>query len=109
LKITDSNLNPMFWTLHPRQQSWHHIHMPKRIKHEKRPTDVNELAHYLADESARGGSDTPLPSKAQISVLMAELGRKGGKIGGKRRMETMTPKQRRNVARKAAQARWKNK
>jgi hypothetical protein len=42
-------------------------------------------------------------------MLMAELGRKGGKVGGKRRLETMTPNQRRDVARKAANARWKNK
>jgi len=37
---------------------------------------------------------------------MAELGRKGGKVGGKRRLETMTATQRKAVARKAAQARW---
>jgi hypothetical protein len=37
---------------------------------------------------------------------MAAMGRKGGKIGGKRRMTTMTPEQRREVAQKAAKARW---
>jgi hypothetical protein len=37
---------------------------------------------------------------------MAEMGRRGGKIGGKRRMTTMTPEQRREVALKAAKARW---
>jgi len=81
--------------------------MPKRIKHLKRPTDVNELAHYLGEVSTQENSDsiTP-PTKAQVSVLMAELGRKGGKVGGKRRLETMTATQRKAVARKAAQARW---
>jgi len=38
---------------------------------------------------------------------MAELGRKGGKKGGKRRLETMTSRERIEIARKAAQARWK--
>jgi hypothetical protein len=37
---------------------------------------------------------------------MAAMGRKGGKIGGKRRLTTMTPAQRREVALKAAQTRW---
>lgn len=51
----------------------------------------------------------PLPSKEQISMLMAAIGRKGGKIGGKRRMETMTAHERQCVARKAAHARWQRK
>jgi hypothetical protein len=37
---------------------------------------------------------------------MREMGAKGGKIGGKRRLETMTDEQRRRSARKAAKARW---
>jgi hypothetical protein len=38
---------------------------------------------------------------------MASIGRKGGQIGGKRRLTTMTAEQRQKVARKAAKARWK--
>jgi hypothetical protein len=38
---------------------------------------------------------------------MAAIGRKGGLIGGKRRMKTMTKEQRRRVAVAAAKARWK--
>ena len=79
--------------------------MPKRIKQEKRPTDVNQLAHQLVRESTEQGGITP-PTKAQVSMLMADLGRKGGKIGGKRRLETMTAKERSAVASKAAKARW---
>jgi hypothetical protein len=37
------------------------------------------------------------------------MGRKGGQIGGKRRMVTMTPAQRRKAAAKAAKARWSKK
>jgi hypothetical protein len=40
---------------------------------------------------------------------MAAMGRKGGKVGGKRRLETMTAKARSDVAKKAAQARWKGR
>jgi hypothetical protein len=37
---------------------------------------------------------------------MAAIGRKGGQIGGKRRLKTMTKKQRSKVAAKAARTRW---
>jgi len=37
---------------------------------------------------------------------MRAIAKKGGRIGGARRMETMTPLQRQAVARKAATARW---
>jgi hypothetical protein len=54
-----------------------------------------------------GHTDVPVPTKAQISLLMAQLGKKGGKIGGKRRLETMTPTERSEIAQRAARARWK--
>ena len=38
--------------------------------------------------------------------VMAEMGSKGGKIGGKRRAENMSPEQRRASASRAARARW---
>ena len=80
---------------------WQYRAMPKQKKHDS--DDVNLTAHRLVSDS----TDAQLPSKAQISLLMASLGRKGGKIGGKRRLETMSAKQRQQIARKAAQARWK--
>jgi hypothetical protein len=36
-----------------------------------------------------------------VSKVMREMGRKGGKIGGKRSLVTMTPEERRERARKA--------
>lgn len=81
--------------------------MTKRIKQEKRPSDINPLAHHLVDLSPQEPVDIPtMPTDAQVSVLMAELGRKGGKIGGKRRLETMTAQKRKKIARKAARTRW---
>jgi hypothetical protein len=41
-----------------------------------------------------------------VQQVMRQMGAKGGKIGGKRRLETMTDEQRRRSARKAAKARW---
>jgi hypothetical protein len=40
---------------------------------------------------------------------MAAIGRKGGQIGGKRRLKTMTKAARSKVAAKAARARWKKR
>jgi hypothetical protein len=40
---------------------------------------------------------------------MAEMGRKGGKIGGKRRLETLSDRRRSQIAKQAAQARWAKK
>lgn len=80
--------------------------MGKKSKHNE---DVNELAHGLVSRSTASDDSIPLPTKSQISKFMAQLGRKGGQIGGKRRLETMSAKERKEVARKAAQARWKRK
>ncbi len=51
--------------------------------------------------------------KKIVSQVMSEMGRKGGKIGGKRSLETMTPEERAERARKAgekgAKSRWGTK
>lgn len=51
-------------------------------------------------------SRPPKVSASDISRVMSAMGRKGGKIGGKRRMVTMTAEQRREVALRAAHTRW---
>ncbi|MGO9649635.1 MAG: hypothetical protein ACLPOO_16455 [Terriglobales bacterium] len=80
----------------------------------KRPRDPNQLAKWIVDQST---SETPLqpePATApaapvNLSEYMAAIGRKGGQIGGKRRLKTMTKEARRKVAAKAARARWKKR
>lgn len=84
--------------------------MPKRISMPKRPADVNQLAHELVRLSTQETSKTESTlSRSAISRVMAEMGRRGGKIGGKRRLETMTEQQRSDIALKAAKARWAKK
>jgi hypothetical protein len=80
----------------------------------KRPRDPNQLAKWIVDRST---SETPEPQLVppapatalppDLSAYMAAIGRKGGQIGGKRRLKTMTKEQRSKVAAKAAKARWK--
>jgi hypothetical protein len=54
---------------------------------------------------ATGQRQPDPPARVKDPAAVA-LGRKGGKIGGKRRAARMTPEQRRDSARKAALARW---
>ena len=78
--------------------------MPKRLQ-KRLPTDVNQLAHELVRRSTEG-TDEPAPDfKSQLSAYMSKLGKKGGQISGAKRME-MPAKKRRDIAMKAAKARW---
>lgn len=79
--------------------------MLKRNK-KAQPKDTNQLARYLVDLTT--GAE-PEPTPDEVSRVMAALGRRGGQIGGKRRLETMTAEERSQVAMKAARARWKKK
>lgn len=78
----------------------------------KRPRDPNQLAKWIVDQSTSEKPAQEVPpaevSTVNLSEYMRQIGRKGGQIGGKRRLETMTKEQRRKVAAKAAKARWKS-
>jgi hypothetical protein len=78
--------------------------MPKRIS--KKLKDSNQIAAAVvaATEYIEPTTDASLLSK-----IMAEMGRKGGRIGGIRSLQTMTPAQRKKRAKAAAKARWKKK
>jgi hypothetical protein len=78
----------------------------------KRPRDPNQLAKWIVDRSInespeRASEPVPAPASVNLSEYMASIGRKGGQIGGKRRLKTMTAVQRHKIAAKAARARWK--
>ena len=85
--------------------------MPKRISKPARKSqgrkDSNQIAFATIQKTIEA-SETPEPklSKTMISAVMSKLGRKGGKIGGKRRLETMSKEQRSEAAFRAARARW---
>jgi len=78
--------------------------MPKRISKPKRPKDVNENAFAIV-KLATEAKPEPIDGSV-LSRIMSEMGKKGGKIGGKRRMFTMTREQRSQIALKGAKARW---
>jgi hypothetical protein len=77
--------------------------MLKRIKHVRKTKKSKQNVRKLATHLTEG----QLPTKAQVSLLMSVMGRKGGKIGGKRRLVTMTATERKRIAAKAANSRWR--
>lgn len=77
--------------------------MPDRSR--KRPRDVNELARDIVNEAT--GESPAEPDDDGKDPAAVELGRRGGLKGGKARAAKMTPEERSEAARKAAQARWK--
>ena len=67
--------------------------------------DVNQLAKRILEEATGESPKTEIPpAKNQAAV---ELGRLGGKRGGDARAAKLTPEQRSEIAKKAAQGRWK--
>jgi hypothetical protein len=70
----------------------------------KTPRDINALAAHITGEAT--GEPMPDPNKNPHAVA---LGRLGGQKGGKARADKLTPKQRQDIARRAAQARWANR
>lgn len=79
--------------------------MPKRSS--KKRLDLNELARQIVDEATGQcePEEEPKPDDGKDPAAVA-LGRKGGLKGGKARAAKMTPEERSEAAKKAAEARW---
>ena len=85
--------------------------MPKRIRKPKLDTVQNARRVVLASVGeTEPEAITPVPQpRSVISQVMAEMGRKGGRIGGKRRLVTLSATRRSQIAKQAARARWGKK
>ncbi len=77
--------------------------VPKRSS---KPRDLNQMASAIVDSAT---SDEPEadPDEGKNPAAVA-LGRLGGRKGGKSRAEKLTPEERSEFARRAAQTRWGN-
>ena len=72
--------------------------MPKGPRGEKRPAEViSNAVRVMQIATGEERADAPAPTPAQ------QL----GKLGGAARAKALTPEQRAEIARAAAQARWK--
>lgn len=78
----------------------------------RRPRDPNQLAKRIVDiatgeaEDANSPATLPDPNKNPHAV---ELGRLGGKKGGRARADRLSAEKRAEIARRAARARWQGK
>jgi len=79
--------------------------MPDRSR--KRPRDLNQLAATVIAIATGQIADDPEPDTPGKNQAAVELGRLGGLRGGKARAEKLTAEQRTEIARKAAQARYR--
>ena len=75
--------------------------MPKRSS-KKQPRDVNILASQIVQEAT---GEAPAEESAKNPAAVA-LGRLGGKKGGPARAAKLSSERRREIAKKAARARW---
>lgn len=85
--------------------------MEKKPRKKKREHDFAVTAFRVVQEATEQAE--PRPERTEPELVEGKnphavaLGRLGGLKGGKARFEKLTPEQRKEIARKAAQARWK--
>ena len=71
----------------------------------KLPTDINQRAKSIVD-IATGESEDTTSNDGKNPAAVA-LGKLGGLKGGKARADSLTPERRAEIAKKAAEKRWK--
>lgn len=88
--------------------------MPKRSSTRKPKEDFSQTAFRLVQALTSEEQEKPqtsisgaLDDASLRKAVMREMGRRGGKKGGKARAENLTDRQRAEIASIAAQARWK--
>lgn len=77
-------------------------------------TEIIEQARDLLDQGEQPSTVAARLWPRVVEIVpvartAAELGRRGGKKGGKARAEKLTPEERSEIARKAARARWSSR
>jgi hypothetical protein len=75
--------------------------MPKRTGKKPARRDVNQMARAVLDHIEQIADENPGKNPAAVA-----LGRRGGLKGGRARMDSLSPQERRKLAEKAAKARW---
>lgn len=81
--------------------------MPTRASN-KRPKDANQLAKMIVDMSTGEIPKEGPPLEPEKNAAAVALGKLGASKGGKARAAKLSPKKRKEIAKKAAEARWEN-
>lgn len=74
------------------------------MANQKPPKDTNQLAKYILDVAEGNAEKITPPVKNRHAQELSKL---GASKGGAARKKALTPKQRSEIAKKAAQTRWK--
>jgi len=82
--------------------------MPSRASRPKRPRDTNQLAWQVVQELTGQVERPPDPPDTRNPAAVA-LSKLGAAKGGKARAEKLSARKRREIAQKAAAARWDKK
>ena len=77
-------------------------------KKAKRSKDINKLAKSIVDQVTEEKTPEEI-SQAEAKAAAAALGRLGGLKGGKARAKSLSAERRKEIAEKAAKARWGHK
>jgi hypothetical protein len=80
------------------------------MEKKKKITDINKLASFIVSEATKKEPKEKKPTtedKPEKNQAAVALGRLGGLKGGKARAEKLSAKKRKEIAQKAAKARWK--
>jgi len=72
----------------------------------KRPRDLNQLAASIVADATAEGKSEELHNATGKNPAAVALGRLGGLKGGKARAAKLSAKKRKEIAQKAAKARW---
>jgi|WetSurMetagenome_2_1015567.scaffolds.fasta_scaffold01227_3 hypothetical protein len=73
-------------------------------KKKKIPTDINQLAKFIVDQTSPIVESLDAPKEKNPAAVA--LGRLGGLKGGNARAAKLSPKKRKEIAQKAAKTRW---
>ena len=76
-------------------------------KKPKRPKDSNQLAKFIVDLATHQEKEQDIYKDKNPAAV--ELGRLGGLKGGKARSKKLSKARKSEIAKKAAEARWKKK
>lgn len=72
----------------------------------KHTRDINQLAKSIVDIATGKSGDATIPKDGKNPAAVA-LGRLGGLKGGKARAKSLSAEKRSEIAKKAAQKRWR--
>ena len=80
------------------------------LAHKKRPRDANQFGKSIVDIATGETEDREAtPEEQGTDPAAVDLGRRGGLKGGKARAASMSANRRSQIAKAAAEARWKQR